>query len=110
MAHEKVNPDAMKITNQFRSRTGFVYELKADGVRLTVSIAQRQGPTDEAEWCVEAKSNAAPDSAPILAWRDTRAEALREVGRAWSTSAANLGLPPFDWDAATVALTNVRAV
>jgi hypothetical protein len=104
------NPDGLKITNQFRSRTGFVYDLKCEGARLTVSITQRQNPTDAGEWCVEARPNPAPEAGPIAAWGATKIDALREVGRLWVDKATELGLPRFDWQAVATALTDVRAL
>ena len=107
---EKADPDALKITNQFRSRNGFVYDLKCRGVRLTLNIGQRQNPSDPGEWCVDACVNAPPQATPIGAWGATRIDALREVGRLWAASAGDLGLPMFDWDAVATALSGVRAV
>jgi hypothetical protein len=104
------NTQALRIMNQFRSRTGFVYDLKCEAARLTVSIAQRQSAADPGEWSVEARAGVAPDVAPIAAWASTRRDALREVGLAWASQAATLGLPAFDWEAIATALSDVRAV
>ena len=62
---EKADPDALKITNQFRSRNGFVYDLKCRGVRLTLNIGQRQNPSDPGEWCVDACVNAPPQATTL---------------------------------------------
>jgi len=102
--------DALKITNQYRSKMGFVYDLKCNGVRLTVGITPRQGPTDPGEWCVEGHAGSMPDAPPIAAWGATRSETLSEVGRQWVSKSAELGLPEFDWAAVAVALTGVRAI
>jgi hypothetical protein len=110
MTERKSDDVKLKITNQFRSKAGFVYDLRCDGARLTVNITQRQGAGDAGEWHVEASTKAAASDAAIAAWADTRVAALQEVGRQWSSRAAELGLPTFDWDAVATALTNVRAV
>jgi hypothetical protein len=102
--------NALKITNQYRSKTGFVYDLKCNGMRLTVGIAPRQGPTDPGEWCVEGQAGSLPDMLPIAAWGPTRSETLSEVGRQWVSKTAELGLPEFDWVAVAAVLADVRAI
>jgi|HubBroStandDraft_1064217.scaffolds.fasta_scaffold390911_2 hypothetical protein len=111
MAHKtETETDATKITNQFRSRTGFVYDLKSSGVRLTLNISQKQNSADPDEWCVDARVSSTPEAAPIEAWAGTRIDALREVGRLWTTKGVALGLPTCDWDGVATALAGVRAV
>jgi hypothetical protein len=110
MTERKSDDVKLKITNQFRSKAGFCYDLRCDGARLTLNITQRQGVDDAGEWHVEACAKPAASDAPIAAWGQTRVDALREVGRQWSSRAGELGLPIFDWDAVATALTNVRAV
>ena len=110
MTERKSDDVKLKITNQFRSKAGFCYDLRCDGARLTVNITPRQGAGDEGEWHVEANAKPAPEDAGIAAWGATRVDALREVGRQWSSRSQELGLPTFDWDAVATALTNVRAV
>jgi hypothetical protein len=107
---ERADPTALKITNQFRARTGFVYDLKADGVRLTLTISQRQGNEEPGDWFVGAKTSSAPDAAAIEAWGATRIDTLREVARLWDEKSLELHLPRFDWDAVAKALSDVRAV
>ena len=107
---ERADPTALKITNQFRSRTGFVYDLKSDGVRLTLTISQRQGHDEPGEWFVGAKTSSAPDAASIEAWGATRIDTLREVARLWGEKTMEMQLPRFDWEAVAKALSDVRAV
>jgi hypothetical protein len=101
--------DAQKITNQFRSRSGFVYELRCEGARLILSIMPRENPEDPGAWSVDARVGT-QDTAPITAWGPTKRDALREVGAAWMTSAARLDLPTFDWEAIATILSEVRAL
>jgi hypothetical protein len=109
MAH-KTDTDATKITNQFRSRTGYVYDLKSSGVRITLNIWQKQNPAEPGEWCVDARVSSTHEAAPIEAWGGTRIDALREVGRLWATKGVALGLPTCDWEAVATALSTVRAI
>lgn len=107
---EKPDANAPKITNQFRSRVGFTYDVKSSGVRLTFNVWQKQNAADPGEWCVDARVSSRPDAAPITAWASTRMDALKEVSRVWAQTGGELGLPAFDWDAVTQLLSTVRAV
>jgi hypothetical protein len=101
--------DALKITNQLRSRNGFVYGLKCEGVALILSIMPSENPEDQGAWSVEARVGT-KDSTPITAWGPTKRDALREVAAAWAARAAMLGLPTFDWQAVATVLSEVRAL
>ena len=107
---DKGDPNAPKITNQFRSRIGFVYDIKSMGVRLTLNVWQKQNAADPGEWCVDARVNSAPETAPIAAWGKTKVAALTEVGRLWASDGLALGLPTFDWEAVATVLSGVRAI
>lgn len=102
--------DKLRITNQFRQRSGFVYDLRGAGARLTIAIAPRETDEDEGEWRVEARTGQAPGSVVLIAWAATRVEALTEVGRSWTVKAREGGVPGFDWEAIAKALTEVRAL
>jgi hypothetical protein len=106
------NDRASVITNQFRSPTGMVYELKCSTSRLTIRTCPRSSPADAGEWCVEASARLAPKAEPVALaeWGATRDDALRDVARAWQRSARQLGLPAIDWESVTEALTAVRAI
>jgi hypothetical protein len=104
------NKDALQITNQFRDRRGMVYDLKCEGARLTVQVTPRVSSADPGEWHVEARTAHTPESLVIAEWGPTRADALREVGRAWVREAPSHGLPTFDWEAVAQVLTAVRAL
>lgn len=100
------------ITNQFRTATGMVYELKCATSKLTIRTCPRSSPTDAGDWRVEASARLAPKTEPIMLaeWGATPVEALRDVARAWGRSAQRLGLPAIDWDSVTEALAAVRAL
>ncbi len=102
--------DKLKITNQFRDKRGMVYDLKCEGDRLTVYVSPRENPQDAGEWRVEVRTSHSPEAIVIAEWGPTRADALREVGRAWTSNATTQGLPTFDWDEVATALSAVRAL
>jgi len=101
---------SIRITNQFRSRNGFVYDFTCDGARLTLSISPRESSSDEGEWRIEARTSHAPEALSVARWGATKVLALREVGRAWDSEAAGRGLPLFAWPVVETALTDVRAL
>lgn len=108
MSEEKV--EKLRITDQFRSKNGFVYDLRFEGARLTLFIAPREHPSDAGEWKVEASTRRLPEPFVITHWGPTRADALQEVGRSWVAQAPSNDLPAFDWAAVEKALREVRAL
>jgi hypothetical protein len=101
---------SIRITNQFRSRSGFVYDFTCDGARLTLSITPRENSSDEGEWRIEARTSHLAESLVIASWAATRLDALRDVGRAWDEQAKERGLPLFAWPSVEKALQDVRAL
>ena len=101
--------DGLKITNQFRSRSGFVYDLQCDSGKLILAITPRESPGDPEDWRVEARTSS-QDPAPIVAWGATKREALRETAVAWIANARERTLPAFDWEGVAELLAEVRAV
>lgn len=104
------NPGALKITHQARGRNGMVYDLSAEGHRLTVSIFQRENPQEPGDWRVEARASRADEAIVVSEWGTTRAEALERVGATWAARAEADGLPSFDWKAVATLLDSVRAI
>jgi hypothetical protein len=104
------NPGALKITHQARGRNGMVYDLSAEGHRLTLSIFQRENPQEPNEWRVEARASRADEAIVVSEWGATRAVALKSVGSAWTTRAMADNLPNFDWEAVAKLLDSVRAI
>jgi hypothetical protein len=102
---------ALRITNQFHSGAGMAYDLKCDGVRLTLLISERTQPADPAAWRIEARGSlTAEQKANLVEWGNTREDALRAVGIAWAASIATTALRVFDWEAVAAALRAVRAL
>jgi hypothetical protein len=101
----------LRITNQFRTKEGMAYDLKCDGVRLTLLVTAKTGSQDAGEWRIEARGSRTSERVAIVsAWGQTRLDALREVARLWPEAIDTQGLRTFDWEAVAKLLTTVRAV
>jgi hypothetical protein len=96
--------DALRITNQFRSKGSMVYDMRCDGTRLTVIVTEMTA----GGWRVEARAGGA-DAASIEKSGPTRIDALRAVGESWAKS-GSADFPTFDWTAVADALHAVRAI
>ena len=107
----EVDQDAIRITQQFRSRDAMVYDLRGSAGRLTLRVTGRGGedgpPTD---WRIEAATSSSPDAVIVAERGATRAEALRAVGRSWNEKHLANNLPSFDWDSVARAMAAVRAI
>ena len=102
---------ALKITNQFRSKGGMAYDLKCEGVRLTLLVSAKTTLDDPGEWRVEARgARTSEDAAVVIQWGATRIEALRAVAASWAEALQTTGMRVFDWDAVAQVLTSVRAL
>lgn len=104
------NPGALKITHQARGRNGMVYDLSAEGHRLTVSIFQRENPQEPNDWRIEARASRADEAIVVAEWGKTRPEALKNVGVTWTARQAADNLPSFDWAEVAKLLESVRAI
>jgi hypothetical protein len=102
--------DKLRITDQFRSKNGFVYDIRWEGCRLTLFIAPREHPSDEGDWKIEARVRQDPEPFVLTQWGATRVDALQEMGRSWAQQVLEHHLPRFDWAAVEKALRDVRAV
>lgn len=87
-----------------------VYDLSADGHRLTVSIFQRENEQEPGDWRIEARASRADEAIVVSQWAASRPAALKAVGAAWSERAVADGLPSFDWEAVAKLLDSVRAI
>jgi hypothetical protein len=102
---------ALKITNQFRSKGGMAYDLKCEGVRLTLLVSAKASSEDPGEWRVEARgARTADDAAVVVQWGPTRIDALRAVAASWADAIQTTSLRVFDWEAVAQVLTSVRAL
>ena len=107
----EVDEDAIRITQQFRSRDAMVYDLRGTAGRLTLRVTGSGGgegpPT---AWRIEASTSTSPDAVVVAERAATRAEALRAVGRSWNEKRLASNLPSFDWDSVARAMAAVRAI
>jgi hypothetical protein len=87
-----------------------VYDLSAEGHRLTVSIFQRENPQEPNDWRIEARASRADEAIVVAEWGKTRPEALKNVGVTWTSRQMADNLPSFDWDAVAKLLDSVRAI
>lgn len=108
---QETDDDAIRITQQFRSRDAMVYDLRGRGGRLTLRVTgQGGGDGPPTEWRIEAATSSSPDSVVVAERGATRAEALRAVGNAWNEKRLASNLPSFDWESVARAMAEVRAL
>jgi hypothetical protein len=113
MAMDDENKEMPRVTNQCRARGGMEYDLKCEGARLTLLVSARSQEADSGDWRVQARprgTSFASGGPVVTGWGRTRGEALRAVGRSWTSSSPEHGLPAFDWDGVANALAAVRAL
>jgi hypothetical protein len=104
--------DTLRITNQYRDKDrggAMAYELRCGDARIVLRAA-RSAADDSNEWRFEAHTFQSPDLVVIGDWQPSRIAALAAIGSLWSSKAASLGLPTFDWTAMATALSAVRAI
>lgn len=101
--------DTLRITNQFRSKGGMVYDMRQNGERLTVIVSPSASDKGGGDWHVQAKTGTSLDADGVERSGATPLEALRAVGLAW-TEQLDRGWPRFDWEAVAQVLMAVRAV
>lgn len=109
-AKKEENKHAVRITNQFRTHEGMVYELSCDDVRLTLQMSARKASRDLEGWYVQAFARQAPERPTVCKPARTRRAALRAVARTWVAKRGVYGFPTLDWDAVAEALLAVRAI
>lgn len=102
--------DRLRITNQFRSKTGFAYDLKQHEAKVTLNIAPSEGSPDAEAWRVDARVKLSSAIVTVSGSGATRADAIRAVGRSWISQPSAPQLPVFDWEAVILVLSAVRAV
>ena len=99
-----------KVTMQYRSGAGKVFELESAGKMLDVHVTPRQETDNDGEWRVTAQDRRGGDATVIAEWGATRGEALEKVSRAWVEQMSERNLSAFDWVAVTKTLQAIRAI
>ena len=86
-----------------------VYELEsATGSPLGVHVWQEVADGSREAWRVEAHDGHLANATVVGKSGATAAEALREVGRDWTSNERKLA--EFDWDGVAALLVTVRAI
>jgi hypothetical protein len=87
------------------------YDLKCDGVRLTLLVSAKSRSDDPGEWRIEARGARTSDHVAVVTeWGATKAAALQAVGDAWADALETNGMRVFDWNAVAKILSTVGAV
>jgi hypothetical protein len=97
----------VRITDQFRSGQGMVYDLKCENVRLSIFMTFSN---ESSRWTVRVEAKQIPEPGSAEATGTSRDEALGVLANAWREHLGVIGYPPFDWAAIREALAAVRAV
>lgn len=99
-----------KVTMQYRSGAGKVFELESAGQMLDVHVTPRTASENGGEWLVAAHDRRGGGAIVISESGATRGEALDKVSRAWVAQMTERGLTAFDWAAVTSTLIAIRAI
>jgi hypothetical protein len=97
----------VRITDQFHSKQGMVYELKCDGVVVIVSMV---GVKQETEWEAEATAKVLPNPLVATGVGRSRGEAFSVLREAWCSQREGAPFPRLDWEAISQALASVQAI
>jgi hypothetical protein len=106
MASDNKSPKT-RITDQFHNKRGMVYELKCDGVAISISMT---GVKEETEWEAEATANVVPGPLVATGIGRSREEAFSVLRETWCSQREGAPFPRFDWEAIRQALASVRAI
>ena len=99
-----------KVTMQYRSGAGKVFELESAGRMLDVHVTPREASDEAGKWQVAAHDRRSEGAIVISESGATRGEALEKVSRAWVEQMTERNLTPFDWIAVTSTLQAIRAI
>jgi hypothetical protein len=98
----------VRITGQFRQQQAMLYDLKCDGVRITISIAPEAKPSED--WNAAALAALVPAPPRISAVGRSKGEAVDALGSACCDPLTAGGFPFLDWKAIREALAALRAI
>ena len=99
-----------KVTMQYRSGAGKVFELESAGHLLDVRVTPREATGTASAWDVAAQDRRSAGAVVISECGATRGEALEKVSRTWVEQMTERNLTPFDWPAVTRTLQAIRAI
>jgi hypothetical protein len=107
MAKNQQKNPRVRITDQFHDKQGMVYELRCDGVVVSISMV---GDEDKTKWAAEATAKVPPESSVATGVGRNRAEAFSALREAWCSPREGLPFPRLDWKGIEEALVLVRAI
>ena len=99
-----------KVTMQYRSGAGKVFELESAGQMLDVHVTPCEGSDSADQWRVAAHDRRSAGAIVISESGATRAEALEKVSRSWVEQMRDRNLSAFDWIAVASTLHAIRAI
>ena len=98
---------AARITGQFRSRDGMVYDFICESIRMTISVA----PADrDDQWNAEAIAKQLPGATSMRGTGLSRGAAIDALAENWQSKDGAVGTPRLEWGAIREAMTSVRAI
>jgi hypothetical protein len=106
MAKDHKNP-RVRITDQFHDKQGMVYELRCDGIVVSISMVGDEGKT---KWEAEATAKVLPDASVASGAGRSRGEAFSALREACCSPRPGVPFPRLDWEGIQEALTSVRAI
>jgi len=106
---EKSEPPC-KVTMQYRSGSGKVFELESAGKILDVHVTPHESSDSADLWRVAAHDRRSAGAIVISETGATRGEALEKVSRSWVEQMRERNLTAFDWIAVTNTLQAIRAI
>ena len=106
MANDVKKP-VVRITGQFRSGNGMVYDFICNDVRIAISVAPS---TPDDQWNAEAIAKQVPAPAPLHGVGSSRGEAITALAATWMSKNGAEGAPWLDWSAIRECLAAVKAI
>jgi len=106
MAKDERKP-AARITGQFRSRDGMVYDFICESIRITISVS----PSElDHQWNADAIAKQLPGAPSMRGTGPSRGAAIDALAESWESKDGAAGTPRLDWSAIREAMTAVRAI
>jgi hypothetical protein len=107
MMPKEQKSQSVRITDQFHNRVGMVYELRCEGVVVSISMV---GTKEQTEWEAEATAKVQPDPLVATGVGRSKSEAFAVLREAWCSPREGGSFPRLDWDGIRQALAAVRAI
>ena len=111
MAKDAKKP-AVRITGQFRSRDGMVYDFICDNIRIAISVSPStpDDQTPDDQWNAEAIAKQVATPVSLHGVGPSRGDAITALAETWMSKNGAEGAPWLDWSAIREALAAVKAI